>query len=73
MLEEKVWDPPVERMGIPENAMIVATRMLISIKHFEDGPDAWEVKGRSIGLGHLYWTKYLRLRRYIRQRRHTWR
>ena len=46
--------------------MLVSTRLLISIKHYENGEVAWEVKARFIGFGHLYWTKWLRPRRYIR-------
>lgn len=66
MKEMTVWDPPVERPSVENDAVVVRTKLLISIKHMEEQRSKWVWKARFVALGNPLYDKWMRPRPYLR-------
>lgn len=66
MKEMTVWNPPVERSSIENDAVVVHTKLLVSIKHMEEQRTKWIWKARFVALGNLLYDKWMRPRPYLR-------
>ena len=66
LIDNNVWDPPQELESVPEAAIIVKGKLLISMKHSELPTELQICKARFVAMGNILFNKRMRV-----LRRHT--